>query len=178
MWSDYWHRSGGLHGFWGFDTDNFIIIFQILSSMKKYTITIFAILGILALVYVATVIINSFMLANTLSKPVVAKMNFPEGGQKVEVVAKNAIDIKLIGNHQFVYKTINLTESKPLDIDSQIFIKEIKPIIKKIGKNETVIKLLVNSAAEYKDVVDMLDLLALNNIKKYAILEDNISPKK
>ena len=148
--------------------------------MKKYTITIFAILGTSALIYIIVGTINFFMLMNSLSKPVVTEVNIPDGGDKMmtEVSVKNVIEIKLISNHEFTYKTVKLEESKPLLIDSQTFNKEINPIIDQIGKKETVIKLLIGEDEKYKDIVDMLDLFTKNNIKKYSILKDEITPIK
>jgi biotin synthase-related radical SAM superfamily protein len=144
--------------------------------MKKYTITIFAILGTLALIYVIVGAIHFFMILN--GKPVVTQISIPEGGIPTNVLEKNVIEIKLIGNHEFTYKTMNSEESKPLSIDSQVFSKEIDLIIKQIGKNNIVIKLLIGEDEKYKDIVDMLDLFTQNNIKKYAILKDNTAPKK
>ena len=141
--------------------------------MKKYTITIFAILGTIALIYVIVGAINYFTLMKTLEKPLVTEVHFPDGDTQVEVPEKNVIEIKLIGNHEFTYKKMNSEESKPLLIDSQVFGKEINPIIKQIGKNNTVIKLLMGEDEKYKDIMDMLDLFTQNDIKKYAILKDN-----
>lgn len=143
--------------------------------MKKYTITIFGILGTLALIYIIVGVVSHFMLLNTLAKPVVMQGNFPDGGggTKTEVLEKNVIEIKIIGNHEFTYKTINSEESKSLSIDSQVFSKEINPVIKKIGKNNVVIKLLTGKVEKYKDIVDMLDLFTKNDVKRYAILKDN-----
>jgi biopolymer transport protein ExbD len=146
--------------------------------MKKYTITIFAVLGTLALIYIIVGAVNYFTLMNTLAKPLVTKINIPEGGIKTEVFEKNVIEIKLIGNHEFTFKTMNSEESKLLPINSQVFSKEINPIIKQIGKNNIVIKLLIGEDEKYKDIVDMLDLFTQNNIKKYSILKDNTAPKK
>ncbi len=79
--------------------------------MKKYTVTIFATLGTLALIYVIVGAINYFTLMNTLAKPLVTQGNFPEGGGiKTEVLEKNVIAIKLLGNHEFTYKTMNSEE--------------------------------------------------------------------
>ena len=148
--------------------------------MKKYTITVFAILGTLALIYIIVGTINFFMLMNSLSKPVVAQMNIPDGGNKIitEVPVKNVIQIRLIGNHKFIYKTMNSEESKPLFINSQVFDTAINPIVKRIGGKDVVIKLFTGEDKKYKDIVDMLDLFTKNNIKKYAILKDEIAPTK
>lgn len=148
---------------------------ELSNTMKKYTITIFAILGTLVLIYIIVGGISHFILMNTLAKPVVMQGNFPEGGggTQTEVLVKNVIEIKLMGNHEFTYKTINSEESKLLRIDSQVFRNKINPIIKQIGKNNVVIKLLIGEEEKYKDIVDMLDLFTKNDIKKYAILKDN-----
>ncbi len=143
--------------------------------MKKYKNTVFAILGTLAVIYIIVGVVSHFMLVNTLAKPVVSQINLPVGGGgiKTEVLEKNVIEIKLVGNQEFTYKTMNSAESKPLVIDSQVFDKEINPTIKQIGKNNVVIKLLTGEVEKYKDIVDMLDLFTKNDIKKYAILKDN-----
>ncbi|MES2520457.1 MAG: hypothetical protein V4585_20225 [Bacteroidota bacterium] len=106
------------------------------------------------------------------AKPVVLQ-NIPEGGKQTEVLEKYVIEITHTGNHEFTYKTIKSKPSNPLLIDSQVFIKEVTPLIKDIGKNNFVISLYVGEDEEYKDIVDMLDLFTLNGIKKYAILKDN-----
>ena len=143
--------------------------------MKKYTITVFSVLGTLALIYIIVGIVSHFMLMNTLAKPVVSHINLPDGGggTKTKVLEKNVIEIKLIGNHEFTYKKINSAESKSLSIDSQVFNKEIIPIIKQIGKKNVIITLLTGEVEKYKDIVDVLDLFTKNDIKRYAILKDN-----
>lgn len=149
--------------------------------MKRYKITIFAILGTLALIYIIVGVVSHFMLMDTLAKPVVTQVHLPEGGEggiKTKVLEKNVIEIKLIGNHEFTYKAMNSEESKSLSIDSQVFSKEINPMVKQIGKNNVVITLLTGEVEKYKDIVDMLDLFTKNDIKKYAILKDNTALKK
>lgn len=141
--------------------------------MKKYTIAILGILGTLALIYFIVIAVNYFTLINTLKKPLETKIHIPEGGKQTAVIEKYVIEITLIGNHEFTYNTIKSKPSNPLPIESQVFIKELTPLIKQIGKNNAVISLYLSDDEEYKDIVDMLDLFTQSGIKKYAILKDN-----
>jgi biopolymer transport protein ExbD len=154
-------------------TPNLTTIIKLLYTMKKYTITVLGILGTLALIYFIVVVVNNFRLINMLKKPIVTQIHIPEGGKQTAVLEKYVIEITLTGNHEFTYKTIKSKPSNLLPIDSQVFIKEVSPLIQQIGKDNVVISLYLSDAEKYKDIVDMLDLFTQNDIKKYAILKDN-----
>jgi biopolymer transport protein ExbD len=112
------------------------------------------------------------------SKPEPMELNLPENIEKGQVAPTDkSFTILLLGNEKF-YAYIGKNPGALLTVNSgQPFIRTIvKDANKKFGKNFIII-LKPSTSSSYKDIVDALDEMTINNVKRYGLSEMNTEEK-
>ncbi len=130
-------------------------------------------------------LITFFIITAELSKPVVMKLNMPAEGPPMQLGKSNAMTILLADDdqawyyegewqHALVNKLVFKTDlNSPQGLRSVILDK--KKVLAESGTAEgsSGLMLLIKAGekANYKNVIDILDEVTINDIKKYAIVE-------
>jgi biopolymer transport protein ExbD len=128
-------------------------------------------------------LITFFIFTTTMSQPTALKLNLPKDTDKPEEQNKakesGALTI-LLGkdNHVFYYEGILTTENASANFKSANFGSGddgIRKVIlrKKASTNEKDLVIVIKPSDEcaYKNVVDILDEMAINLIKRYALVD-------
>lgn len=138
-------------------------------------------------------LITFFMLTTTMSKPKTMEINMPDKTQdekknKLKVVAKNTITLLLDKDNSVYWYRGVLEPEKPLDELTKTDFKGIRKSLLDL-KNEIgsainpetkktewaiIVVIKLTDRAKYKNMVDILDEMNINDMQKFAIVD--ISP--
>lgn len=128
----------------------------------KLKLIILIVIGILSLAVVA------FIVTTNLNSPKAFKMNVPasENEEKINYNEDSTISILILNNDEFIcYK-------KDLNKNKLSLLKVREYLIKEdIAKKDFTVIIKSVSTKSYKAVVDILDEMQINNIKKYAVVD-------
>jgi len=130
-------------------------------------------------------LISFFVITTELSKPRVAKLNMPKEGPPIPLGNSNALTVLLAGDNNIYYYQGNWQEAVA---DNKIVKTSLassqglrKVIIekkqwldandKKEGRNGLMLLIKSTEKAEYKTVIDVLDEILINDVRKYAIIK-------
>jgi biopolymer transport protein ExbD len=103
-----------------------------------------------------------------LQKPLATQLNMPNDTNREKMPLKDFITIFLIGKSKVYFEAKD--KSGTLKIDSKGFNLLIENQEKIIGKTTFTVIIKATKNAKYKDMVDILDKLALLEIKRFSIL--------
>ncbi|MBX9782596.1 MAG: biopolymer transporter ExbD [Chitinophagaceae bacterium] len=137
---------------------------------KKYVIMFLA--GFVGLIAVLGVF---FVLTTTLSSPKAFQLKVPADSEKESTIdsSANVVNILLLQNG----KTICYKEKYN---DSQLSMEQLQNVLLKEKETTTDLLVVIRPTEEvsYKLVVDMLDMMQVCNIKKYAVVDVTEEDKK
>jgi biopolymer transport protein ExbD len=126
------------------------------------------------MVDLAFLLITFFMLATTFSKPKTMEVNMPDKPKDKEekppeLKESNAFTI-LLGENDKVYyysgikdPTVEITDFSPNGIRKKLFEKKVNP--------DLVVIIKTAEKSKYKNLVDILDEMAITGTKRYAIVD-------
>ncbi|RFS24033.1 biopolymer transporter ExbD [Chitinophaga silvatica] len=125
-------------------------------------------------------LITFFMLATTMSKPRSMSLIMPrEDGDSMSLPAKQALTV-ILGQHNNIAWYEGM-ENAPADVHYTTFannngirdviVRQKEAVMKFYGKNDLMILIKANPEANYKNVVDILDEMAINKIDRYALVD-------
>lgn len=143
-----------------------------------------------AMVDLAFLLITFFMLATTFSRPKTMEVNKPareEQDKKDEPTIKmSKTATLLLGKGDKIYAYVSPDEIDPtteLTLDSidyspsglRRFIKQRQSEVQQMwgNKDELFVMIKPLPSSSYKNIVDVLDEMTINDVKRYAILEPN-----
>ncbi len=122
-------------------------------------------------------LITFFVVSTSMTKPVAMPINVPANGNDAKAANSKTLNIIISGNNKVYY--YNGIDSLHYGVCSFSNIHSLRDII--INKQATVAKLFGNrketlvlikptSASNYKNVVDALDEMLINDVTKYMII--------
>lgn len=130
------------------------------------------------MVDLAFLLLTFFMLTTTFAKPQIMDITMPvkDPNKEVEtpVKASNALTIILgEGNKLYYYQGLLAPgEPEPELLNSDYSAKGIRQVLLRLRANpELVVMIKPHEESRYNNVVDILDEMAITNIKKYAIVD-------
>jgi biopolymer transport protein ExbD len=138
-------------------------------------------------------LITFFMLTTTMSKPKTMEINMPDKSpdpkkKTIKVVAEHTVTLLLDKDNSVYWYRSTLEPDKPLDDLKKTDFKGIRKTLldlkneigsaknKETGKTEWAIIVVIKltDRAKYRNMVDILDEMNINDIQKFAIVD--ISP--
>jgi biopolymer transport protein ExbD len=122
------------------------------------------------MVDLAFLLITFFMLATSFSKPKTMNVNVPvkDDTQRSTVTAKNTLTL-LLGKEDKVHYYFG-PEIRTTDFSAAGIRKVLLEAKRQTGKNLTVL-IKTSDASRYKNLVDILDEMAITQINRYAIMD-------
>jgi biopolymer transport protein ExbD len=125
-------------------------------------------------------LITFFMLATTMAKPRTMSLVMPrEDGDSMSLPAKQALTVILGPNNRIAW--YEGMENAPAAVHYSSFanhngIRDVilhqrEAVLKSYGKNELMVLIKADKTASYKNVIDMLDEMYINQIDRYAIVD-------
>ena len=127
------------------------------------------------MVDLAFLLLTFFMLATTFSKPKTMELVMPEKpkpeDEAPKVNEKNVMTIVLAKNHKVVWYT-GITDPQPnvTDFSAKGIRKALTDQAAAIGK-KLVVLIKPATSSTYKDVVDILDEMAITNTRSFALVD-------
>ena len=126
-------------------------------------------------------LITFFILASTLSKPSSMTLNVPDKTEKVETEPIKASKVMTIflGKENQIYYIFGKAANEDPELKTVQFGVEIRNAIqenkRKIGEKDFVVVIKPTKESTYKNLVDMLDEMAITKTKRYALV-DQMTP--
>ena len=119
-------------------------------------------------------LITFFMLATTFSKPKTMEVNMPdkpkEDTKLPELKESNAFTVLLGENDKvYYYSGIKEPEVKVTNFDGNTGIRKI--LLEKRKNPDIVVIIKFGEKSKYRNIVDILDEMAITNMKRYAIVD-------
>jgi biopolymer transport protein ExbD len=128
-------------------------------------------------------LITFFMLATSLAQPKAMDFAMPRAdGDSMKLADSKALTIMLGGNNRIAwYEGIGNDPGHPPQVQYSSFAmhrgigdvirKKRLQVMQKYGKNELMVLIKADSAANYRNVVDIMDEMLINDVDRYAIVD-------
>ncbi|MGM9512210.1 MULTISPECIES: ExbD/TolR family protein [Larkinella] len=126
-------------------------------------------------------LITFFILASTLSKPSSMTLNVPDKTEKVETEPIKASKVMTIflGKENQIHYIFGKAANEDPELKTVQFGPEIRNALQenkqKIGEKDFVVVIKPTAESTYKNLVDMLDEMAITKTKRYALV-DQLTP--
>ncbi|MCW3462171.1 ExbD/TolR family protein [Chitinophaga nivalis] len=130
-------------------------------------------------------LITFFMLTTTLAKPKTMDLLLPrDDGDSMSLAATKALTVVLGPDNRIAwYEGIGNDPAKPPQVSYSSFanrqgirdviIRKKAQVAQRFGKNELMVLIKADKKANYKNVVDMMDEMLINQVARYAIVDIN-----
>ncbi|GAB3247627.1 biopolymer transporter ExbD [Larkinella harenae] len=126
-------------------------------------------------------LITFFILASTLSKPSSMTLNVPDKTEKVETEPIKASKVMTIflGKENQIHYIFGKAANENPELKTVQFGQDIRTALQenkaKIGEKDFVVVIKPTQESTYKNLVDMLDEMAITKTKRYALV-DQLTP--
>lgn len=126
-------------------------------------------------------LITFFILASTLSKPSSMTLNVPDKTEKVETEPIKASKVMTIflGKENQIHYIFGKAANEDPELKTVQFGQDIRTAVQenkaKIGEKDFVVVIKPTKESTYKNLVDMLDEMAITKTKRYALV-DQLTP--
>lgn len=126
-------------------------------------------------------LITFFILASTLSKPSSMTLNVPDKTEKVETEPIKASKVMTIflGKENQIHYIFGKAANEDPKLETVQFGPQIRDAVqankRKIGEKDFVVVIKPTKESTYKNLVDMLDEMAITKTKRYALV-DQLTP--
>ncbi len=129
-------------------------------------------------------LITFFIVTAELSRPTTTNLNMPKEGPPMPVGDSSALTVILAGNDKMVYYSGNWedairqnevikTNHSSSSLREAILRQKQQLDLSANKKNGLMLLIKSTADASYKNIVDMLDEVLINDVKKYAIAKPN-----
>jgi biopolymer transport protein ExbD len=122
-------------------------------------------------------LITFFVFTTSIAKPTAMKIAIPEKGEGGEVAAGKTLNVLLAANNTIYYyfgdsmNNMHTTNFSPVGLREIIRSKKTE-VQKKYGDaNETVVLIKPTPEASYSNIVNALDEIQINTIKRYVLMD-------
>ncbi len=149
---------------------------------KKYRRKYSDIVDLTPMVDLGFILITFFIFSTSMSYPVAMKLRVPKDTIKdsTRIPESNTLNILIAGNHKIYYYSgtnthdIKSCRSEGKEIRNIIFQKRNSLTVHKNNYKEFIILIKPMEESSYKEVVDVLDEMIINQIKTYFLTEPDI----
>lgn len=122
-------------------------------------------------------LITFFIITTAMRKPTAMKFDTPLDGEDATTAESKTLTLVLSGKNQiFYYQGVDSLHQKSCSYDDangvrKIIIQKLLDVEKRFGKkSETVILIKPTAQSCYKNIVDVMDEMLINNVKRYMII--------
>jgi len=135
-------------------------------------------------------LITFFMLATTLAQPKAMNLTMPRAdGDSMKLGNSKALTIMLGGHNRVAwYEGMGNNPAQPPQVRYSSFAaqhgigdvirQKRRQVMEKYHSNELMVLIKADSAANYKNVVDIMDEMLINNVPRYAIVNITAQEKE
>jgi biopolymer transport protein ExbD len=130
-------------------------------------------------------LIAFFVMTAQLSDPVTMKLNMPNDGPPIKLGESDALTVLLSGNNKAWYyeggwkealknNAVVKSNSSYLQPLRDVIIEKKKRLVSsanKEGRNGLMLLVKADEHASYRNIIDILDEVMINDVKKYALVE-------
>ena len=151
-------------------------------KMKRHSLKI----DMTPMVDLGFLLISFFVMTVEMSKPVVAKLNMPKDGQGTVLKESAALTLLLtndreiwyyhgfleeaLKNNKIIKTSYSYNDGIGQVIREKLIALDINPSMKE-GRDELTILIKANDNAGYTGVIDVLDEIVINKVKRYALVK-------
>ena len=137
--------------------------------MKKQVLLIALIAAVLIVVAV-----RNFVLSTTMSQPTAMKLYLPKETDSALETSKAQPIVSLLlydGNKLYAYRGKDYANGRTFNTTDSAFSKYLLQIKNEVGDSSFVVAIKPDSTASYKNTVNALDVMTINDVKRYAMID-------